>query len=196
MSKPLTIKQEAFCQAYLRLGDKSAAYREAYSCSNMKAETVHNKAYMLSEKGEVRARIDELQAKSREIAEKEFNITHKEILRHLNTLRKARIDDYVSLVYETITSEDADGEISTGSFPVLKFKPFDELTEEQLMCIESVKHGKFGLELKLHGIDWSIEKICKHLGFYEKDNKQKATNIFQPDDRQSRLDKLTSKLKK
>ncbi|WP_177763997.1 terminase small subunit [Flavobacterium sp. I3-2] len=195
MNKPLTIKQEAFCQAYLRLGDKSAAYREVYSCANMKAETIHNKAYILSEKSEVRARIKELQSKAREIADKEFQITHKEILNHLNILRKARIDDYVTLVYEVITSEGADGEMNTGSFPVLKFKPFDELTDEQLMCIESVKHGKFGLEIKLHGVDWSIEKICKHLGFYERDNKQKAVNIFQPNDRQTRLEELKAKLK-
>lgn len=64
------------------------------------------------------------------------------------------------------------------------------------MCIESIKHGKYGLEIKLHGIDWSIEKICKHLGFYEKDNKQKVTNIFQPSDRQNRLEQLKAKLKK
>lgn len=177
MSKPLTIKQEAFCQAYVRLGDKSAAYREVYSCSNMKPETIHERASRLSNEYKVSTRIEELQSKAREIAEKEFQITHKEILNHLNILRKARIDDYVTLVYQTITSEGADGEMSTGSFPVLKFKPFDELTDEQLMCIESVKHGKFGLEIKLHGIDWSIEKICKHLGFYEKDNKQKESNI-------------------
>ena len=194
--KPLTIKQEAFCQAYLRLGDKSAAYREVYSCANMKAETIHNKAYILSEKGEVRARIEELQSKAREIAEKEFNITHKEILNHLNILRKARIDDYVILEYRESVEIDEEGFPKTSSYPVLKFKPFDEITQEQLMCIESIKEGKYGLELKLHGIDWSIEKICKHLGFYEKDNKQKSVNLFQPQDRQSRLEQLKTKLKK
>ncbi|WCM42391.1 terminase small subunit [Flavobacterium sp. CBA20B-1] len=194
-NKPLTVKQEAFCQAYMRLGDKSAAYREVYSCSKMKPETIHERASRLSKEYKVNARIDELQSKAREIAEKEFQITHKEILNHLNILRKARIDDYVVLEYRESTELDDDGFPRTSSYPVLKFKPFDELTEEQLMCIESIKEGKYGLELKLHGIDWSIEKICKHLGFYEKDNKQKAINIFKQEDRQSRLEQLKSKLK-
>lgn len=193
--KPLTIKQEAFCQAYLRLGDKSAAYREVYSCANMKAESINRKAVEVFQKVNVTARVEELQSKAREIAEKEFDITHKEILNHLNILRKARIDDYVILEYRESVEIDEEGYPKTSSYPVLKFKPFDELTQEQLMCIESIKEGKYGLELKLHGIDWSIEKICKHLGFYEKDNKQKAINIFKQEDRQSRIEQLKSKLK-
>lgn len=195
-NKPLTIKQEAFCQAYMRLGDKSAAYREVYSCSNMKAETVHERASRLSNEYKVSTRIEELQSKVRDIAEKEFNITHKEILRHLDILRNARIDHYVNYDYEEIiTGYDEEEKPIKQMVPRLMFKPFSELTEEQLMCIESIKEGKYGLELKLHGIDWSIEKICKHLGFYEKDNKQKAINIFQADDRQSRIEQLKNKLK-
>lgn len=177
-NKPLTIKQEAFCQAYLRLGDKSAAYREVYSCAKMKDETIHSKASLLSSVGKVRARIEELQSKAREIAEKEFEITHREILRHLNILRSARIDHYVNYDYEeVIDGYDENERPIKRLVPRLMFKPFSELTEEQLMCIESIKEGKYGLELKLHGIDWSIEKICKHLGFYEKDNKQKESNV-------------------
>lgn len=56
-----TPKNEKFCQAFILLGDKSAAYREAYSTSRMKPETIHNKAHKLSQKDEVRARIEELQ---------------------------------------------------------------------------------------------------------------------------------------
>lgn len=177
-NRPLTIKQEAFCQAYMRLGDKSAAYREVYSCSKMKPQTVYVKAQELFNNGKVTVRIEELQSKAREIAEKEFNITHKEILRHLGILRNARIDHYVNYDYEEIImGYDEEEKPIKQMVPRLMFKPFSELTEEQLMCIESIKEGKYGLELKLHGIDWSIEKICKHLGFYEKDNKQKESNI-------------------
>jgi len=60
---------------------------------------------------------------------------------------------------------------------VLHFKPFDQLTEEQLMCIESIKDTRNGIELKLHGKDWTIEKIAKHIGFYEKDNTQKSGSL-------------------
>jgi phage terminase small subunit len=173
----LTLKQEAFCQAYIRLGDKSAAYREAYSTSNMKNETINSKACLLSDKDNVRARIKELQSKVADIAEKKFNITSEEMLRHLNILRNSRIDEYV--------------EVKKGK---LLFKDFNKLTPEQLMCIESIKDTRNGIEIKLHGKDWTIEKINKHIGFYEKDNEQK-TKVFSPEDREKRIAELQEKLK-
>lgn len=172
----LTLKQEAFCQAYIRSGDKSAAYREAYNTANMKNETVNSKACILSEKGNVRARTEELQSKVAAIAEKKFNITAEEMLRHLNILRNSRIDEYV--------------EFKSGK---LSFKDFDKLTPEQLMCIESMKNTRNGIEIKLHGKDWTIEKINKHIGFYEKDNEQKA-QVISPEDKEARIKALQEKL--
>lgn len=172
----LTLKQEAFCQAYIRLGDKSAAYREAYNASRMKPETIHEMASKLSSNHKVATRIKELKYKLAAIAEKKFNITAEEMLRHLNVLRNSRIDEYV--------------EFKKGK---LSFKDFDKLTPEQLMCIESIKETRFGIEIKLHGKEWTIEKINKHIGFYEKDNEQKA-QILSPEDRASRLEALKEKL--
>jgi phage terminase small subunit len=176
----LTLKQEAFCKSYIRSGDKSAAYREAYSTSNMKNETIHSKANLLSNKDNVRARIEELRSKVAEIAEKKFNITSEEMLRHLNILRNARIDEYV--------------EYKNGK---LIFKDFDKLSNEQLMCIESIKETKYGIEIKLHGKDWTIEKINKHIGFYEKDNDQKnnSLGISDPEERDKRIAELINKAK-
>ena len=42
--KGLTIKQENFCNYYLECGNASEAYRRAYSCSNMKGDTINRKA--------------------------------------------------------------------------------------------------------------------------------------------------------
>ena len=39
------------------------------------------------------------------------------------------------------------------------------LSNEQAKAIESIKQTKEGFELKLHGKNWSIEKVCKMLGF-------------------------------
>jgi hypothetical protein len=37
------------------------------------------------------------------------------------------------------------------------------------MCIESIKQDRSGnIEIKLHGKEWSIDKINKHIGFYER----------------------------
>lgn len=57
----LTPKQEKFCLEYMKDGNASRAYREAYNTSNMKPESIHRKAKEVIDNGNVRARIDELQ---------------------------------------------------------------------------------------------------------------------------------------
>ena len=65
--KKLTVKQEKFCQEYVANGgNASGAYRSAYSTHNMKSETINNKAYILSTKGDIRARISNLRKKIEE----------------------------------------------------------------------------------------------------------------------------------
>lgn len=176
MKDTLTLKQEAFCQAFIRLGDKSAAYREVYSVKNKTLKTINEAASRLSLNSKVLARIKELQIKLAAIAEKKFNITAEEMLRHLNILRNSRIDEYV--------------EFKKGK---LSFKDFDKLTPDQLMCVELIKKTRFGIEIKLHGKEWTIEKINKHIGFYEKDNEQKAP-LLTPEQKEARFEYLKAKL--
>ena len=57
----LTIKQEKFCQAYVDTGIASAAYRMAYDCSNMKADSVWQCACRLLADLKVKSRIVEIQ---------------------------------------------------------------------------------------------------------------------------------------
>lgn len=163
-----------FCREYVKLGDASAAYRKAYRTENMKPETINNNAYMLLKNSDIKARVSELQGVASDIAKKHFQIDSKEILRHLNILRGARIDQFVNYVEIANTDEEGNTEKSMH----LQFKPFDQLTEEQLMCIKSVKNGRYGIEMEIHGVDWTIEKIAKHIGFYEKDNDQKKAPSF------------------
>lgn len=172
----LTKKQEIFATEYVKLDDASAAFRIAYNTKRWKDKSVHERASKLLHSVKVQSRVKELQQIAAEVAEKEFRIDSKELLGHLNILRKSRIDQYVDFVeIEKVVGidEETQEEIKT-SERVLQFKPFEELTEEQLMCIESIKDTRNGIELKLHGKDWTIEKIAKHIGFYEKDNTQKT----------------------
>lgn len=190
----LTIKQEAFCQAYVKSGDKSEAYRSAYNCSRLKDKSIHELSSKLSKNVKVASRLKELQDKISDIADKQFNITHEEILNHLNILRNSRIDEYVEYVeyefpiIETTTTGTGKNAVTTTSTRIelrkeLRFKPFDKLTKEQLMCIESIKQNRYGeIELKLHGKDWTIDKINKHIGFYETDNKQKNPPVVEVND--------------
>lgn len=175
----LTKRREIFAKEYVKTDNASQAYRIAFSSKNMKDETVTNNAYMLLKNSDVLARVNELKAIAMEIAEKEFKTDSTELLRHLTILRNARIDEYVDFVeIEKVVGidEETDQEIKV-SERVLQFKPFEQLTQEQLMCIESIKDTRYGIELKLHGKDWTIEKIAKHIGFYEKDNKQKTVDV-------------------
>jgi len=59
----LTIKQENFCNEYIKTGNKSEAYRFAYNAENMKPETINRKAVELFEHGNIRAMVEQLQKK-------------------------------------------------------------------------------------------------------------------------------------
>ncbi len=64
---PLTLKQQAFCYAYLECeGNASAAYKVAYNAENMMDKTVTERASQLMDNGNVAAMIDELQVEARE----------------------------------------------------------------------------------------------------------------------------------
>jgi len=59
----LTVKQEAFANAYIECGgDASAAYRLAYNAENMKPGSVWVSACRLLAEPKVKLRVDELRA--------------------------------------------------------------------------------------------------------------------------------------
>jgi len=75
----LTAKQEAFAVAYCTNGgNASEAYRSAYDAKKMKPETVFSNASRLLKNSKVIARVEELQAKAKEVAEKKLNITFEQ----------------------------------------------------------------------------------------------------------------------
>ena len=62
MSGDLTVKQEAFCRAYIETGNASEAYRRAYDTSGMNANSVNRKAKELVDNVKITARVNELKA--------------------------------------------------------------------------------------------------------------------------------------
>lgn len=177
----LTKNQEEFCKKYVELGDQSAAYAASYKAPNMSKKSINEVASRLMKNINVMSRVSELEGIAKKVADKKFSITAETMLRHLDILRNARIDDYVNLLSEKIQTgyDNEKDEPIWGEKLVVSFKPFSELTKEQLMCIESIKETRYGIELKLHGKEWTIEKINKHIGFYEKDNAQlKAETVI------------------
>lgn len=75
----LTAKQEKFVRIWFETGNKSEAYRRAYDCESMNAETINKRASELSKNGEVTGRFNELQDRSA----KASDITHDRITREL-----------------------------------------------------------------------------------------------------------------
>jgi len=58
----LTLKQEAFCRAYIEKGNASDAYRRSYVADKMKPEAVYVNASKLLDNAKVALRVKELQA--------------------------------------------------------------------------------------------------------------------------------------
>ena len=83
----LTIKQEAFCLAYIELGNASAAYRSAYNASHMKPSTINRKAKELLDNGKIAARIKELQYSALE----RHNVTVDSLLLELEEARQCAL---------------------------------------------------------------------------------------------------------
>ncbi len=136
----LTPKQKAFCQQYLiDLNGKQAAIRAGYS-----ACTAEFQASRLLSLVKVQQFLQQLQAEAR----KRTDITKDEILAELANILRAKITDYL----------DFDGR-------KIKFKDFSALSKGQIKAVESIKETRHGIELKIHGKAWTIERICKILGF-------------------------------
>lgn len=165
--KGLTDKQEMFCKEYMiDLNATQAAIRAGYSEKTADVIGCENLV-----KPNIQAYIADLKAKRSEKVE----VTAEKILEHLNTLRSSNINDYIEI--KTIIGGT---EENPTNVKVVEFKDFKDLTEEQLMCIESVKNTAHGIELKLHGKNWTIDQINKHIGFYEKDNKLNVAGEMPP----------------
>ena len=140
----MTPKQEKFCQKYLELGNASEAYRQVYSCRRMKEKQVWEEASKLLKNPKVTQRIKGLQEEMR----KRSDVTKEEVLRMLRGIMYADIRQFLT--------------IKEGS---VQWKDSTEWTDDMAMQVESVKQGKDGLELRLNSRTWSIQRICKMLGF-------------------------------
>ena len=140
----LSIKQENFCNYYIETGNASDAYRRAYCCTKMKDTTVNRKSFEALTNGKITARVKELQGEMK----KRSDITKEMVLQELRCIAFADIRDYLLI---------REGRVL--------FKDSDKWTDEQAKAVEGYKETKEGGELKLHGKNWSIARICKMLGY-------------------------------
>lgn len=160
MAATLTAKQESFCQAYIKLGDKSAAYREVYDTSKMKPASVNRLAVALFDNIKITSRVAELQ----------------------NELKKRNdvsIDEVVTTLANMLRFDIADLYKEDGSL-----KPIKDMSKEARLMIQQldtdeifIKGKTIGLtkKVKTYSKVDAIEKLMKYLGGYEKDNRKTIT---------------------
>jgi len=159
----LTAKQEAACRALMKLRDKSAAYRAVYSTKNMKPEVVNIRAFELFEKGKMKVRMAGLRAK----AAKRNDISVDRILQEEKCLA----------FYDLVGIFEFDGTM----------RNIHDIPEALRRCICGVQvdeifgreHKTVKTKIKLADKGKSLERISKHLGMYERDNRQKGQGIIE-----------------
>ena len=157
MGKSLTVKQENFCNYYIESGNASDAYRRAYSCENMKNDTINSKAYELLNNGEVAVRIKELQ----EERKNKSDITKERILQELSSIAFSTIADMHNTWIERKEfdklSKKEKSAIKSISTKTLK-KNIGTSDNPEIVDVEYVK-------IELYDKIKAIERICKMLGF-------------------------------
>jgi phage terminase small subunit len=160
----LTPKQEAFCLAYMANGgNATAAYKASYNAGNMAEKTIWEKASTLLADGKVSARIDAV----RNAAAKVAIISEARLL---TEVWRIAMSDPRALF-------DAAG----------KMIEIHELPDAVAASIASIKineiNGKDGVvigytkEVKFWDKNSAAEKLMKHMGSFEKDNRQR-TGVF------------------
>lgn len=153
----LSVKQENFCNYYLECGNASEAYRRAYSCSNMKDESINRKAVELLNNGNIVTRVRELQEEQKN----KSDITKEKILDELSSIAFSSIADmYNSWIeraeFDKLTSKQKSA-IKSISTKILK-KNIGTSDDPEIVDVEYVK-------IELHDKLKAIERICKMLGW-------------------------------
>lgn len=162
-TKNLTIKQENFCQAYIKLGDKSAAYREAYSTSKMKPETVNRNSFQLFNDNKIATRIELLQKEA-------------------SSRNKIEIDELLIALAGMVRFDVAELYDERGALKNIhdmSLSARQMITQLDTFELYGKDGNKLGETKKIRTITKldAVEKLMKHLGAYEKDNRQKETIV-------------------
>jgi len=160
--RKLTLKQEKFCLEYVKNGgNASDAYRAAYNAKKMKPETVNRKAAELLSNGKITARIEDLQKAAR----KRNEISLDRVLKEIAAIAFVDPSDIW----------DDDGNM----------KPIGQIPEHARRAIvglekKVVTGASFEetIKAKLADKNAALDKLMKHLGGYEKDNRQKKNDVI------------------
>lgn len=179
MSK-LNDREDLFCLEYLiDLNGKQAAIRAGYS-----EKSATSKASQLLTKVNVQDRIQQLQKNT----QKRTEVTTDKVIKELANIGFSNIADVLDVSItassDSLTGEESEEELlnalaGSNNWVTLKDgKDLKDLPRNVSSLISEIKQTKDGLSIKLYDKLNAIDKLMKHLGMFEKDNKQKE-NITQ-----------------
>lgn len=155
----LTPREEKFCLVFVTEHVAAAAYRAAYSVDRMLPERVRSKASEVMSRPLVIARIEELRQQAADLAV----LTESKVLGE--TARIGLCDP--ANMFDEITGE------------LLAIQDMSPGMRAAIASIE-IEHRKDGQHLfrvskiKLWSKTQALDMLLKHLGSYERDNKQRA----------------------
>jgi phage terminase small subunit len=162
----LTLKQQRFIEEYLKTGNLSEAYRRSYDCQRMSERTIGKKAYELFQTGHIAAKVAQLRRSGSERA----LMSRADVLKE--AMRISRFD------VRRLFNDDGSP------------KPVSELDDETAACVAGIEvaeiwegSGKervfvgYTKKYRIADKNAALDKLFRHFGLYEKDNKQKADPI-------------------
>lgn len=157
----LTPKQQAFCIEYVvDFNGQAAAERAGYSKRRARitaSELLCNPEVSIS----IRSLIEERKSKA--------DISAEKILQELQAVAFAKTTDFVKIKDVTVR----EGR-KTRKIRVVYAELTSDLDEEKQRAISEIKQTKDGIGLKSHDKVKALELLGRHVGLFEKDNKQKA----------------------
>lgn len=150
----LTPQQEKFAQEVAKGSSLSDAYRASYKSGRMKDKQIHEEASKLSANPKVSQRLSALRGAIADRAE----LDAADITREIKNLA---LSDIAGIMH-------ADGRV----------KLPNELDQVTRSAIASFKIDEYGrIEYKFWDKNSALERAAKILGMFEKDNKQKASDL-------------------
>lgn len=163
----ITDKEEIFCQAVVAGKNNSDAYRDAYVTGKMKLETINRRACELRQYGKITARIAYL----REQAAKAAVVTESHVLQEAARIGfsdpRQLFDENGNLLPVKQWADSLAAAVK--SFKVVSRKVVTQTGEnDELITTETAV-----TEVSMWDKNSALEKLFKHMGLYEKDNKQR-----------------------
>lgn len=154
----LTPKQEKFCLVYLKTGNASEAYRQAYDTSNMKPESVNRKAKDVLDNVKITSRLVELN----ETAVTDAVMTRQEALERLTNFART---DLSGLVEFGTFEVGHDGRGNPVIQSVWKIKDSVLQDHAKMAAIAELTAGRDGIKIKTHSPLQAIQQLAKMQGW-------------------------------